>query len=1073
MKKSLLKNNIKTIFKTRRRFLSILVMAFLGVGFFAGLVATSPDMLDSLDKYADSSNLYDINIISTLGLTDEDITALQEIDGVEGAYGIQTKDSFALIDENESICKVIEYNENINTPTLIAGRLPENSNECLLDDAYVQTENPEEYIGKTITLQNEDLDENDNPIFTTKEFNIVGIVESPIYISSERGTTTIGSGKVSFYIYCKDDVINLDYYTEIGVKVSGAKEEVTDSNSYLKLVNPVYQKIEEIKEIREQARYDSLINEANEKIDEAQKEFDDKKAEADSELQDAENKINDAKNEISEQETTLNNSEKQLTQQEKNLNKQFSDAEKQISDAEEQINTKSAELESGKTELETQRTQANEAIGQIDSGITTAQNTLQQLEAQKEQLIQAGMDTTQIDAGITQAQGTITQLQNQKTEIQNQLKSAEEQITSGETELANAKAEIESQKAELEKNKQTAYKRISNGKAQIEDGRKQIQEAKTEIETNEKEFQEKKAEAQQELNDAQAKIDEARQDVTKIEKAKWYIQDRLDNTGYTNIFDAIETMSNISKMFPVIFYLVAVLISLTSMTRMIDEERTEIGTLKALGYTNMQIISKYILYAFLACVIGGILGMTVCFYLLPTIVWELYSMIYTIPQFYITYRVEIGLAGILIAFICIGGATILSAYKELKETPAILMRPKAPKNGKRILMEKITFIWKRFNFSQKITVRNIFRYKKRALITIIGIAGCTGLMLAGFGIRDSVSDIPDFQFNDIFKYETSITLSNTDGLNDITKYLSENENIENFHEVYASTGKVSNEEISYDVNIFVPNNTENFEEVCNLIDVKDEEKLQISNSGVIITDKLADTFEIEVGDEITIIDSDDIEHKLKVDGITQNYVSHYIYMSKEYYEANMGYTYKTNMILVNTKDISEEQQNTISEEILNFNGVASVSITSSLVKQVSDMLNTMNYIVIVLIVTSAMLEFVVLYNLANINIGERQREIATLKVLGFYDKEVDNYINKENMVFTVFGVILGLELGVLITSGIIASIEIDSLRFAENILLSSYIISAVTTIVFSLIVNFIIHFVLRKIDMIESLKSVE
>ena len=1073
MKKSLLKNNIKTITKTRRRFLSILVMAFLGVGFFSGLVASSPDMLDSLDKYVDSSNLYDINIISTLGLTDEDITAIQEIDGVEQAYGIQTKDSFVMFNEKESICKVIEYNENINTPVLISGRMPENSNECLLDDGYVLNGEAEQYIGKTIVLENEDLDEDDNPIFTKKEFTIVGIAESPLYISNERGTTTVGNGTVSFYIYCKDDVINLDYYTEIGVKVAGAKEEVTNSNGYLELVNPVYKKIEEIKQTREQARYDSLVNEANQKIDDAQKEFDEKKAEADSELQEAENKINDAKNEINEQEKTLNNSKAELNKQEKNLDKQFQDAENQIKEAEQQINDKSTELENGKKELESKRAQANEAIAQIDSGITTAQNTLTQLESQKQQLVQAGMDTTQIDAGIAQAQGTIEQLKNQKTEAQNQLKSAEDQITSGEKELENAKTRIQNQKSELEKNKKTAYKKISDGRAEIEDGKQQIQEAKQEIEKNEQEFQEKKAEAEQELNDAQAKIDEARQDVTKIEKAKWYIQDRFDNTGYSNIFDAIQTISNISKMFPVIFYLVAVLISLTSMTRMIDEERTEIGTLKALGYTNIQIISKYILYAFLACVIGGILGMTVCFYLLPTIVWKLYSMIYTIPEFYITYRLDIGLAGIVIAFICIGGATILSAYKELRETPAVLMRPKAPKNGKRILMEKITFIWKKLNFSQKVTVRNIFRYKKRAIITIIGIAGCTGLMLAGFGIRDSVSDIPDFQFKDLFKYETSITLSNTDGLEEIKKYLTENTDIENFHEVCASTAKISNDELSYDLNIFVPNSTENFGEVINLVDSKTGEKLQLSNNGVIVTDKLADKFEINIGDEITIIDSDDVEYTLKVEGITQNYVSHYIYMSKEYYEANMNNSYKTNMILLNTKDITQEQQNTISEALLNYDGVASVSIISTLIKSVSDMLNTMNYVVVVLIVTSAMLAFVVLYNLANINIGERQREIATLKVLGFYDKEVDNYINKENIVFTVFGVILGLGFGVLLTTGIIASIEIDSLRFAQKILLSSYIISAVTTIIFSLIVNFIIHFVLRKIDMIESLKSVE
>ena len=449
MKKSLFKNNLKSIHKTRRRFISILVMAFLGVGFFAGLVATSPDMLDSLDKYADSSNLYDINIISTLGLTDDDITALQALDGVENAYGIQTKDSISKIDDKESICKVIEYNENVNTPVIVAGRNIENENECLIDPAVVRTgKGVEEYIGKKIILENDDLDSNDNPIFTQKEFEIVGIAETPVYISDERGNTSIGNGTVSFYIFTKD-VINIDYYTGVYVTAKGAKETVTNSDEYLSIINSVTSEIEAIKETRENARYQSLVDEATARFDNLPKEM---------------------------------------------------------------------------------------------------------------------IDQSLIDS-----------------------------------------------------------------------------------------------------------------EISKIEKCKWYIQDRLDNSGYNNIFDAIKTMSNISKMFPVIFYIVAVLISLTSMTRMIEEERIEIGTLKALGYTNVQIISKYIIYSLLACIIGGTLGMVVGLYLLPNIVWALYSMIYNIPKFYCSFRFDIGLLGIIISFICIGGATVLVAINELKQMPSVLMRPKPPK----------------------------------------------------------------------------------------------------------------------------------------------------------------------------------------------------------------------------------------------------------------------------------------------------------------------------------------------------------------------------------------------------------
>lgn len=775
-----------------------------------GLTASSPDMQDTLEHYLDESNMHDISIISTMGLNDEDIETLKNIEGVKDVYGIQTKDTEAKLGGVEKVIKVLEYNENINTPVVLEGRLPENENECLIDEGYNRYTKEESSIGKKIIIENDDTDEDGNSIFNQKEFEVVGVTASPLYISKERGTTSVGSGSIDLYIYTKDSVINMNYYTEIGITVKGAKETETNSDNYLELVNGTINEIEKI---------------------------------------------------------------------------------------------------------------------------------------QKENL-------------------------------------------------------------------------------------------------------------------------------KKIEKGKWYIQDRLDNTGYTNIFDAIKTMSNISKIFPAIFYLVAVLISLTSMTRMIEEERVEIGTLKALGYTNIQIILKYVIYALLASVVGGILGMSVGFYLLPAIVWSLYSMIYTIPKFYYTYRLGIGLIGIIIAFVCIGGTTIVVANKELKQMPSVLMRPKAPKYGKKILLERITFIWKKFSFSQKVTIRNIFRYKKRALMTIIGIAGCTGLMLTGFGIRDSVVDIPNVQFGELFKYETSVTLLDTTGLEQIEKELNKNEKVENYTKICATTGTISKEDNQYDVNVFIPEEKDKINSVCALIDSTKKNELSLSDNGIIITDKIAERLNINEGDEITFIDGDGVNYTLKVEGIIKNYVGHYVYMSKGFYEQNIS-SYKTNMILLNTKNMSDDEQSEMREQLLQIDGVASVSIISSLMKSVSDMLNTMNYVVVVLIVASALLAFVVLYNLANINIGERQREIATLKVLGFRDKEVDNYINKENLIFTTIGIILGLIFGTLMTAAIIKSIEIDSLKFMQKILPSSYVFSTIITLFFSITVNYIIHFILKKIDMIASLKSVE
>lgn len=1006
MKKSLLKNNFKSIHRTRRRFISILIMAFLGVGFYSGLVASSPDMLDSLDKYADSSNLYDINIISTLGLTDDDINAVKQIDGIENAYGTQTKDSLSKIDDKENICKVIEFNENINVPVITSGRNIQNENECLLDSAIIRTgSGAEDYIGKKIILENEDKDSDDNPIFTVKEFEIVGIVESPIYISGERGNTSIGNGTVSFYIFTQDNVINMDYYTGLYATVKGAKGTVTNSDEYLNLVNPVLDKLDNIKQERENSRYNQLVDDATNKVTDAQKEFDDKKRDVEKELKDAKDKLDKAESKINSSEKKLLKAEKEVKKQENTANNKFKELSNQL---------KSAEKE---------------------------------LSKQYDQLEIAKKTTPEIPEYQTK-------------------------LVLWEKELNSKKEEISNQKAQLEKSKKDSLSKIKKAKAEIKENKNKLNKSRKTLAEKKKDYEAGKKKADKKLQNAQSKLDDAKEEIKKIEKCKWYIQDRLDNTGYNNIFDAIKTMSNISKLFPIIFYLVAVLISLTSMTRMIEEERIEIGTLKALGYTNMQIMSKYLIYSILACTIGGFLGMTIGLYLIPNIVWILYGMIYKISHFYCTYRVDIGIIGIIISFVCIGGATIFVANQELKEMPSVLMRPKPPKKGKKILLEKIPFIWKKFNFSHKVIARNIFRYKKRAIMTIVGIAGCTGLMLAGFGIKDSIMDIPTDQFEKIFKYDVSVSLSNTDGLDNLENYLKSNDNVNNYVKICATTGELKNDTKNFNTTVFVPNSLDNYTNVYNLMNYQTNESVTLNDDGIIITDKAADMLDVTYGDYITFIDSNDVEYRFKVENIAKNHVGHCIYMSKNFYEKNIK-SYKTNMVYINYNDITTDLENRISEDILNMDGVASVSVISALMKTVSDMLNTMNYVVVILIVSSALLAFVVLYNLANINIAERQREIATLKVLGFHDNEVDNYINKENIIFTFVGIALGLVFGTFLTSGIIASIEIDSLRFMKNIRLLSYVYSSAITLLFSFIVNFIIHFILKKIDMIESLKSVE
>ena len=843
------KNSIKSIIKSRRRFLSILIMAFLGVGFFSGLKACGPDMKEMLDNYVDNNKMYDIKIQSTLGLTEDDLKIVRKIDNVLKVFPSKEKDSLVKINNKQEVAHLIPY-DDINIPHVVEGRLPKNNNECVIDKLYNKS-----LLGKYITIDN-------------KKIKIVGYVESPLYMSTDRGTSLLGNGTVALFIYVNKDFLESDYYTSFNILVKDAKQEVTSSKKYNKLVDNVIEDINKIKKTQEEKRYESIIDEANNKIKEA-------------------------------------------------------------------------------LELYTNNKQELDYNYNLVSSIMTEEM-----------------------------------------------------------------------------------------KKEFEDNYKKLEEAKN-------------------------KIDNEKEKLDKISKGTWYIQKRKNNTGYTSIIEAIQTIDNIANMFPIIFYMVAILISLTSMTRMIEEERIEIGTLKSLGYTNLTIMSKYLLYSFLACIIGGVLGMSLGFYLLPGIVWKLYSLFYyAVPGFVCKYRLLSGIIGTLFAFICIGGATYIVANSELKEQASQLMRPKAPKNGKKILLENIPFIWKHFNFSNKVTTRNIFRYKKRSITTIIGISGCTALLVTGFGIKDSVIEIPNKQFKEIIKYDSSIILSNDSEIEKIVDKIKP----EIYVETKGISGIIESKEKDFETNIVVFKNNTELNKVYDLKALKDKKKLTLDDEGIIITDKIAKSLNKKINDNIKI-NIDGINYKLKIKGITKNYVGHYIYMNKKYYESTIS-KYETNMLLV-------KGSNAKNKEILKFDSVSSINRVSKMIKNASIMFDAMNYVVILLIIASALLDFVVLYNLANVNISERQREIATLKVLGFYDKEVDDYINKENIIFTIIGIILGMVFGIFIIDLIVASIEIDNLRIIRYIKPISFVYSALITITFSFIVNIIIHFILKKINMIESLKSIE
>ena len=1064
----LFKYSIKEIFVNRKRFISIMLMALLGVGFFAGLVASGPDMRDSLDKFLDDTNTYDINIVSTLGLTNEDVDEIKKIKNTENVHGIYSKDISFKTDDKEFIFKAIEYSEKINTPILLDGKLPENNNECVVEQDFLIDSGFK--IGDNIKI-----DEDDE--LKANSFKIVGSVKSPIYVSMERGTTSLGDGTIDYYLYLNKDVFDMDYYPNIYLNVNSAKIEKITTNKYNELVENVYKDIENIKEERETQRYNNIKEEASEKLQESIDEYEKGKKEGEEELKKAKDKIEDSEKEIK-------NAENELETGKTKAKKEISNAKTEISTSENKLKKSEKEYEEGLEKYSKGVKEYNSNKSKLESSLDVLNDNLKKLKDLKEEIEkQIALIEDEIKNGNLENEDKLVLLKNQlsdlnsnikeiesnKNKINNELSSAEKELNKTKKALDSAKKEIDNGYKELEKGKKELSSRESSlnnqfakAEKEIEDGKKEIVDAKETLEKEEKKFNE-------EIKDAEKEIEDAKEDIEGIKEGKWYIFDREYDTGFSSFIDSINSMNNIATLFPIIFYLVAILISSTSMSRMVEEERGDIGTLKALGYSNLRIINKYIAYSLLSTVLGGIIGMFIGFILIPTVVWENYSIIYYLPEFYPKLRFSYGILGTVIAVICITGSTVHSAYKELRDEPSSLMRPKAPKMGKKVILEKIPFIWKRLNFSSKTTVRNVFRYKKRALMTIIGISGCTALILAGFGLRDSIKDIAEYQYGRVFEYDLVVSLNKED--EELVNLVKNSDIVESVSLTDSLSGSISAEGIKRDTSIIVVENTEDFKNIANLRDIDSGNIIDLSNEGVLISDKLASLLEIEKGENITLTDSDNNEFEYKVLGIVENYIGHYVYINKDLYESKEN-DFNINTLFIKYKEGNNDNE-AFEEMLLDDNSVTSITVVENSLEHVRDLLKSLDLVVMILIVSSALLAFVVLYNLANVNISERVREIATLKVLGFYDKEVDNYINRESIILTCIGIVIGLIAGVFLTGFVISTCETENMRFARNILLHSYIYSILITSVFSIIVNFATHFVLKKINMVESLKSIE
>ncbi|MCP1108825.1 FtsX-like permease family protein [Ohessyouella blattaphilus] len=1056
---------VREIKNSPGRFLSIFFIVALGVAFFSGIRATEPDMRVTADTYYDRTNLADVKAYSTYGITETEVEALAKEKDIEKATGSYSSDFLCEKNEKQIVLRVSSYLPEINQVSLEKGNLPEKIGECVVDSDLGYK------VGDEIHLSLEG-DKEVKDTLKQDRLKVVGIVNSPAYIGFERGNTNIGTGVVSGFCLVSEETFSLEVYTEVYLSVSGAKEFLAYTDEYDQRIEEVIDDLSPVADKLASTRQEELVEEANEEIEKARKEADEEIDKAKKELADGENQLNNAEAEIVSGEAQIEAAWAQLYAQEQELNQGWS-AYYAGMNALAEGKAKYEAGESGYSQLSDQIQQLQASYDELTGGITQIEGQIAILEEKASNGSITADEAAQL-AGLKAQLGVMKENQGQLGATLSQLNAQAQSIRQ---QLDASKAEIASNEAVL----QASYQKLASGTSQLEagknelsargtqlaSGRAELDVRKNQLDSGMKELTEQSKEADKELSEAEAKVND-------IKKPKWYIEDRSTFPDYTGYGDNALRIGKIGEVFPVIFFLVAALVSLTTMSRLVEEQRMAIGTMKALGYNKPSIAMKYIGYALLATVTGSIFGVLFGEKIFPYIIIYSYGMMYRhLPDIIVPYNLPLGLFATALAVFSTLLATIFSCYKELRQRPAVLMRPPAPKKGTRVFLERIGFIWKHLSFIWKSTIRNLMRYKKRFFMTVFGIAACMGLLITAFGIRDSIYDITYVQYTDLQQYEGQAIFTEdvTESEEaDILDYALDDSNITAALPVYMKNVTLTKGKTKWDAYIFSPDTLKDLEDYIHFRDRKSHEEYRLDDKGAIISEKTAKELEVEVGDTIKI---KEVETPVKIANICENYVGHYLYLSPGYYEEIFGQAPDYNSMLFNTKSADYDRIEESGERLLTQDGVLSIQYSKDLMRQMDDMIKTLNLVIIVLIIAAALLAFVVLYNLNTINISERRRELATIKVLGFYDMEVAKYVYRENIVLTVIGAICGIGFGYFLHQYIIQTVEVEYVMFGRVINFPSYIYSILFTVFFSLIVNVVMFYKLRNIDMVESLKSVE
>ena len=1011
----LFKNSFIKIRKSLGRFFSLIFIVALGSAFFAGVRETSSDMIRTTDAYYDEYALMDFRIVSTMGLTEDDVASLQDlsnVDKVVPGYSFETV-------VGGDATKIYGYLEDMNRVSLVEGRYLENENEILVERGTYN-------LGDTITLEADALD-----FVKGTTYTVVGIVDSPMYIYENKGISTVSDGKLDTFMYILPSNFTLEYYTEVYLTAKDSISKTAYEDDYKETISYLNDELVELKPIRETARYEEILAEAMQKIYDAEAELNQQKAENDQKFADAKKELDDSRSTLDQGWADYNNGKATLESTRVSMENTFAKTK--------------AELDAGEAELISSLTAYGITLDQVAGMIDTLNTQIASLEAILETLDPESEEYKTYQAQLSTLQASLQGLQ--------EIETARVTIENGRSELARGQEAWQTQYNSSLASLNVAYQELLSGEASLESGWAS--------------YESNYATYVAEISKAEQEIADAREEVKNLEKPVWYLFDREDNPGYTTFIDSATKIDSIAAVFPIFFILVAFLMGMNTMTRMIEEERGEIGLFISLGYSKAKIIVSYLFYVFLATTIGLILGLTIGYLIVPIVIYRVYVSMFVLPDLHLYFNV--GMSAI-IALVCFGAmslVTYITANRNFKYMPANLLRPEAPKMGKKVFLEHIHFLWKRLNFTWKVTVRNLFRYKKRIVMTLIGISGCTALLLTGFGIQDSIGSLMDKQFGEIEAYDAIFFLEEAtseispevkETLNEVQAY--------DFLNMESFTFNANNKNIDIYLMAF-----QDVSIVDQFIHLKDENGnlLSIDDNGVILSSKTADMLGVGIGDTFGVRNSENELFILKVSAISENYVNHYAYMSDRYYEQIFGEkSYNAVMTVMDDAKVSE-----VGNLLIDSGYFSSVQYITDSMNMFQDIIRSMNDIVLLILGFSTFLAITVLYNLTTINISERTREIATLKVLGFHDREVSGYVYRETLVLTIFGILIGMGLGVLLNQFVMTVAETDEILFVKDIYGMSYLYTFLIMTLFTVVVQFITYFILKRINMIDSLKSVE